>query len=91
MEEKKTKTILSINIQGRAREYDLHYDLRFRVRDAKNRVLLAPTQIKLKRTLIFSESHALARESEEDLLYRDMQSDLVQQVMRRLTVIKVPS
>jgi LPS-assembly lipoprotein len=41
--------------------------------------------------LLFSESHALARESEEEMLYRDMQTDLVQQVMRRLAAIKLPA
>jgi LPS-assembly lipoprotein len=30
----------------------------------------------------------LAKEAEESLLYRDMQSDLVQQLMRRLAAIK---
>jgi len=30
----------------------------------------------------------LAKESEEALLYRDMQSDLVQQILRRLAAIK---
>jgi LPS-assembly lipoprotein len=30
----------------------------------------------------------LAKEAEETMLYRDMQTDLVQQVLRRLTAIK---
>jgi LPS-assembly lipoprotein len=30
----------------------------------------------------------LAKESEEALLYRDMQSDLVQQILRRLAAVK---
>jgi LPS-assembly lipoprotein len=89
--EKKSKAFLSLNVQGRAREYSLTYELRFRVRDAKNREVLAPTTLVAKRTLLFSESHALARESEEEMLYRDMQTDLVQQVMRRLAAIKLPA
>ncbi len=89
--EKKTKSILSINVQGRAREYSLIYELRFRVRDSKNKEVLVPTKIALTRTLIFSESHALARENEEEMLYRDMQTDLVQQMMRRLAALKLPA
>lgn len=89
MNEKKTKSILSMNVQGRAREYSLGYEIMFRVRDGKNTELLVPTKITLKRTLIFSEVHALARESEEDSLYRDMQTDLVQQVLRRLAAVKM--
>jgi len=87
--EKKSKGIHSLNIQGRVREYQLTYELRFRVRDNKNKELLAPTAISQNRTLIFSESYALARESEEELLYRDMQTNLVQQVMRRLSAMKM--
>jgi LPS-assembly lipoprotein len=32
----------------------------------------------------------LAKESEEALLYKDMQSDAVQQVMQRLSATKAP-
>lgn len=88
--EKRTKSILSMNVQGRAREYTLNYELRYRVRDAQNRDVIAPSAITLKRTLTFSETYALARESEEELLYRDMQTDMVQQVMRRLAAVKLP-
>jgi LPS-assembly lipoprotein len=91
MNEKKTKSILSLNVQGRVREYSLAYEVQFRVRDSKNADLLAPSKIVLNRTLIFNELHALARESEEELLYRDMQTDLVGQVLRRLAAVKIPA
>ena len=37
----------------------------------------------------FSESAVLAKEAEENLLYRNMQADIVQQLMRRLAAVKV--
>jgi LPS-assembly lipoprotein len=86
--EARGKTILSLNSQGRVREYLLTYTLVFRVRDAKGAVLLAPTEIALKRSISFNENQTLAKESEEVLLYRDMQTDLVQQILRRLAAIK---
>lgn len=86
--ETRGKSILSLNSLGRVREYLLTYTLSFRVRDAKGNELLAPTEITLKRNLAFNEQQVLAKESEEALLYRDMQSDLVQQIMRRLAAIK---
>ena len=61
----------------------------FRVRDAAGAELLGPTEINLRRPITFNETQVLAKESEEVLLYRDMQTDLVQQVMRRLVAIKV--
>ena len=86
--ETRGKAILSLNSLGRVREYSLSYTLVFRVRDANNKELLAPTEITLRRNIAFDESQVLAKESEEALLYRDMQSDLVQQILRRLVAIK---
>ena len=86
--ESRNKSILSLNSQGRVREYLLSYALSFTVRDAKGNVLLAPTVITLHRNMSFDETQVLAKESEEALLYRDMQGDLVQQIMRRLAALK---
>ncbi|MBQ5941560.1 MULTISPECIES: LPS assembly lipoprotein LptE [unclassified Massilia] len=88
LSETRGKSILSLNSLGRVREYTLSYTLVFRVRDANNRELLAPTEITLRRNIAFDESQVLAKESEEALLYRDMQADLVQQILRRLAAIK---
>jgi LPS-assembly lipoprotein len=86
--ENRSKVILSLNAQGRVREYLLNYTLVFRVLDNKGEELLAPTEISLKRPLTFNETQVLAKEQEEALLYRDMQADLVQQIMRRLAAVK---
>ena len=88
LSENRGKSILSLNSQGRVREYLLTYTLVFRVRDARGAELLGPTQITLKRSLNFNETQVLAKESEEVMLYRDMQGDLVQQILRRLAAIK---
>jgi LPS-assembly lipoprotein len=88
LSESRGKAILSLNSLGRVREYALSYTLVFRVRDADNRELLGPTEITLRRNIAFDESQVLAKESEEQLLYRDMQADLVQQILRRLAAIK---
>ena len=86
--ENRAKSILSLNSQGRVREYLLTYTLVFRVRDASGAEVLGATEISLKRPLTFNESQVLAKESEEGLLYRDMQTDLVQQILRRLAAVK---
>ena len=86
--ESRGKQILSLNNQGRVREYLLTYTLVFKLRDAKGTELLGPTEITLKRPITFQENQVLGKESEETLLYRDMQTDLVQQIMRRLVALK---
>lgn len=88
LSESREKVVLSLNSQGRVREYSLYYKLRFRVKDNQDREVLAPTEIVLKRDITFNEAQVLAKEREEELLYRDMQSDLVQQIMRRLSAVK---
>ena len=88
LSENRGKSILSLNAQGRVREYLLTYTLVFRVRNAQGAELLGPTEIGLNRALTYNESQVLAKESEEALLYRDMQADLVQQVLRRLASVK---
>ncbi|MES2296885.1 MAG: LPS assembly lipoprotein LptE [Pseudomonadota bacterium] len=86
--EARGESILSLNSQGRVREYQLSYSLTFRVRDAKGKEILGPTEISLKRAFPFNETQVLAKEAQEVQLYRDMQSDLVQQILRRLAAIK---
>jgi len=86
--ENRGKSILSLNSLGRVREYLLTYTLTFTVRDSKGVELLPATEITLRRNMAFDETQVLAKESEEALLYRDMQADLVQQIMRRLAAMK---
>ena len=50
---------------------------------------IAPSTITLRRDITFSDDLVLSKESEEALLQRDMQSDLVQQLMRRLAAAKL--
>ncbi|MCL6483988.1 MAG: hypothetical protein I4O49_07350 [Janthinobacterium lividum] len=87
-ESNRTKSILSLNRNGRVQEYQLGYSINFRVVDKAGNQLLAPTTINLVRPITFDESQVLAKETEEAALYRDMRNDLVQQIMRRLAAIK---
>jgi len=86
--EQQGRQILSLNSLGRVREFMLTYTLSFAVRDKAGRELLPPTQISLRRNMPYDESQALAKENEAALLNRDMQADLVQQILRRLAVLK---
>ena len=44
--------------------------------------------VELNRDLTYSDSDVLAKTQEEDLLWRDMENDLIQQLMRRLAAAK---
>lgn len=84
LEEFRNKEILSIGATGRVREFRLIYRVAFRVHDGKGGEFLPANTIVLQRDVTFNDSEVLAKEQEEQLLFRDMQFDMVQQVMRRL-------
>jgi LPS-assembly lipoprotein len=89
-QEVREKHILSIAATGRVREFQLRYRVAFRVHDGKGGEFLPVNIIQLTRDVAFNDSAVLAKESEELLLYRDMQSDMVQQIMRRLESAQRP-
>jgi len=62
--------------------------IRFRVLDKDALELIEPTDLLARRDITFNESDLLAKESEEGLLYRDMQNDLVRQMVSRLAGIR---
>lgn len=81
------KSILSLSAAGRAQEYELRERVSFRIVTAKEPDL--PTnEIVTQRTISFNDAQILAKESEEALLYRDMENDTVQQLLRRLQAAK---
>jgi LPS-assembly lipoprotein len=91
-QELRDKIILSFSAAGRVSEYQLRYRVGFRVTDPKGAQVYLPTnEILLTRDISYSDAKVLAKETEEALLYRDMQSDMVQQIMRRLVAAKPAS
>jgi LPS-assembly lipoprotein len=85
--EQQEKVILSLNTQGRVREFQLRYRVVFRVASPKGADYIPPTPIVLTRDITFNDQ-VLAKETEEAQLYREMRTDMVQQIMRRLAVAK---
>ena len=89
-EEVREKEILSLTATGRVREFKLRYRVGFRVHDNKGGDYVPQTRLELSRDIGFNDSEVLAKEAEEQLLFRDMQSDMVQQIMRRLASAQKP-
>lgn len=81
------KTVVGINASGQVREFELRIRFAFKLRTPQGKELIPSTELLLQRNISFNESAVLAKEAEEGLLYRDMQSDIVQQVLRRLAAV----
>lgn len=86
--DQREKTVVGVNASGQVREFQLRTRFRFQLRTLKGKQLIPPDEIVLQRDISFNESAVLAKETEEALLYRDMQSDIVQQILRRLAAVK---
>ena len=89
--EERQKVILSLTATGRVREFQLRYIVGFRVVGNKGQDYVPQSTIELTRDVTFNDAEVLAKESEEQLLYRDMQNDMVQQIMLRLAAAKRPA
>lgn len=89
-QDSREKVILSLDSAGRVREYQLRSTVAFMVVDGRGLEFLPLNNITLTRDVSFNDAQVLAKESEEALLYRDMQTDMVQQVLRRLVAARAP-
>ncbi len=89
LSEQREKTVVGINASGQVREFQLRIRVKFRLSTPQGRELIADDKILQQRDISYRESAALAKEAEEILLYRDMQSDIVQQLLRRLATVKL--
>ena len=89
-EEAREKEILSLTSTGRVREFQLRYRVGFRVHDGKGTDYVPSNVIQLTRDVTYNDAEILAKEQEEQLLFRDMQADMVQQILRRLAGAKPP-
>ena len=88
LSELRQKTVVGVNSSGQVREFQLRLRIHFKLGTPQGKELIPDTEMLQQRDISFNESAVLAKETEEGLMYRDMQSDIVQQLMRRLAAIK---
>mgnify|MGYP000854156200 FL=1 len=89
LSEQREKTVVGVNASGQVREFQLRIRVRLKLSTPQGKELIPEDEILLQRDISYNESAALAKEAEENLLYRDMQSDITQQILRRLAAVKL--
>lgn len=82
------KQILTLGGTGRVNEFQLRYRVSMRAYDLKGQDWISAEEITLRRDYIYDDTKVLAKEAEEALLYQSMRSDMVQQIVRRLSRAK---
>ena len=90
LQEQRQRVVVGTTASGQIRELQLRLTVTFRLRSREGVEWVEPSELYQQRDLSFSETAALSKEIEEAMLYRDMQNDIVQQIMRRLSRVKPP-
>lgn len=88
-EARSEQRVLSVSAQGRPREYEVVYRVRFEVLEGKTRALPL-TDLELRRDYPFDESDVLARQREAGVLLAEMQREMAKLIHRRLAAIEQP-
>lgn len=80
--ETKERRVLSVDSNGRAREYQLNYTVTFSFKERDTDASI--DRIMLSRSLLFDTDAVLAVENESEVLYREMQRDASRLILLKL-------
>lgn len=87
-QELRERAAVGAGVSGQVNAIQLRLRLKFSLFTTQGKTLLDEVELYQQRELSYSESAALAKEAEEQLLYTDMQVDAVRQLLRRLAAVK---
>jgi LPS-assembly lipoprotein len=86
--EERQRVVVGMNASGQVRDQQLRLRIKFRLRTPAGKAVIPDVELFQQRDLSYTETVALSKEIEEAAMYRDMQSDIVQQIMRRLGAVR---
>ena len=86
--ERQERQVVGLNASGQVRELQLRLRLRFKLRKPNGDEVIPEIELVQQRDISYNETIALSKEAEEKMLYRNMQTDLVQQLIRRLAAVR---
>lgn len=89
LDDARERSVVASTAAAQVRELQLRLKFNFRADTPGGRELIPRVELLLKRDLSYSETQALAKEAEEAELFREMQADVVTQVLRRLAAVQV--
>jgi LPS-assembly lipoprotein len=87
--EERIRRVVAFTASGQVRDIQLRLMFRYRAQTPSERELIPDSKIELIREMTFIEAKALGKQQEEQDLFREMQSDIVLQVMLRLSAIRL--
>lgn len=84
LDEARERLELALTAQGRVQEYDLTLRIVFQVLNDQGEFLVPPTTLTATRPLYYDDNVAQSKESEAQVLYQAMRTDLTQRIVHRL-------
>ena len=89
LSETREKQVRTITAQGRVYEFELRlvirYDMMVPGREAP---VIAPTELVQRRLITYNEAAPIAKEAEEQLLFKDMQVEAADRILRQVGVAR---
>lgn len=87
LSEGREKNVYTITGTGRVYEFQLRLVVRYDlVVPGRELPLIAPTESEARRVITYSETAPIAKEAEEQLLYKDMQVELAGRILRQIAL-----
>src|SRR5262245_52492694 len=87
LQENRDKTVYTITGAGRVYEYQLRLTVRYEmVVPGREMPVIAPAEVESRRVITYSETAPVAKEAEEQLLFKDMQVELASRILRQIAV-----
>lgn len=88
LENKFERRILSVGNNAKVSEYELYSVLKFKVTDGQGKLLIEPQQLEAIRDYQFDQTQVLSSDGEEAILREQLNQQLVQSLLRRLSAVK---
>lgn len=85
------KRTLSVTSSAKTAEYELRQGLRFVLRNSEGADLMLPQSIESFRTQIYDAEAVIGKAEEEEQIRRDLQTDNIGKLLRRLKALKPES
>ena len=88
LDDRRERSVVASTAAGQVREVQLRLHVTVRADTPSGKALMPRLEMRLTRDLSYTETAALAKEQEEAELYREMQADVVSQLLRRLAAVQ---
>ena len=79
---------LTLNTLGVVQEYALNLNMTYTLTGKDGTVLIPSSMIALNRAMTYSDQFSQAKSAESDILFADMENDAIDQLIRRLSVVR---